>query len=266
MTMIKAGKASSPAPEAPAPEAAAEPSFASNPAASENARFEGQQVQRPDFVPEKFWKDGKVDLESAFKSYNELETRFTTKTEDLLKQLDAERRKGVPEDPAKYEVSLGDDAPIAKEDLEAHPALDWWRQTAFEAGLPPEKFSEGLNQLIGVLTQGPDLEAEMKSLGENGEARIHAVSSWAQKTFSDPNEFAEIQRIGMTAGGIRILEKLMGNVGPSGGDEVPAPKQVSIDDLRKMQNDPRYWNPTQRDPAFVRQVDEGFQKLFGQKK
>lgn len=266
MTMIKGNKGANAPAAAAAPETPAEPAFGANPSASENARFEGQASQRPEFVPEKFWKDGQVDLEGAFTSYRELETRFTTKTEDLLKQLDAERRKDLPDDPMKYEVALGDDAPLAKEDLEAHPALDWWRKTAFEAGLPPEKFSEGVGQLIGVLTEGPDLDAELKSLGENGEARVHAVSTWAQKTFTDPDEFAEIQRIGMTAGGIRILEKLMGNIGPATGEEAPAPRQVSIDDLRKMQNDPRYWNPTQRDPAFVRQVDEGFQKLFGSKK
>lgn len=264
MSMIKGSKGSSAPAEAPAAEAA-DTGFADNRSASENARFESKAVQRPDYVPEKFWKDGQVDLETAFKSYNELETRFTTKTEDLMKQLDSERRKGLPEDPSKYEVSLGQDAPIAKEDLEAHPALDWWRQTAFEAGLPPEKFSEGLNQLVEVLTAGPDLEAELKELGENGEARVSAVSAWAQRTFSDPAEFAEIQRLGMTAGGIRVLEKLMGQQGQPNIEGAPPPRQVSLDELRKMQNDPRYWNPTRRDPAFVKQVEDGFNALFGSK-
>lgn len=271
MSMIKGSKGSSEgaapaaAASAPAAEGSGESSLGSNRMASENARFENRAAQRPEFVPEKFWKDGQVDLEGAFTSYRELETRFTTKTEDLLKQLDAERRKGLPDDPSKYEVSLGEDAPIAKEDLEGHPALDWWRQTAFEAGIPPEKFSEGLNQLVGVLTQGPDLDAELKALGENGEARVHAVSTWAQKTFSEPEEFAEIQRLGMTASGIRVLEKLMGQSGLGPSDNVPAPKQISIDELRKMQHDPRYWNPTKRDPAFVKEVEDGFNRLFGSK-
>ena len=26
--------------------------------------------------------------------------------------------------------------------------------------------------------------------------------------------------------------------------------------------DPRYWNPKDRDPNFIKQVDEGFSKIF----
>lgn len=253
-----------PAAAAPASSSpAAAPDIGANPGANESARFAGQAPQRPDFIPEKFWKDGKVDLETAFKSYNELETRFTTKTEDLLKQLDADRRKGLPEAPEKYEVQLGDDAPVTKEDLEAHPALDWWRKAAFEAGMPPEKFNEGVTQLVGILSQGPDLEAEAAKLGENARVRIEAVSTWAKTTFSDPEEFKAIQLLGTSAAGIKVLEKIMGKGSPDTGEAAPATPKITIDKLRSMQADPRYWNPTQRDPEFVRQVDDGFAAIYG---
>lgn len=240
---------------------------AANPAAPEGQRFQNQNAQRPDYVPEKFWKDGKVDLETAFKSYGELETKFTTKTEDLLKQLDAERRKGLPEAPDKYEVQLGEDAPVKKEDLEAHPALGWWRETAFAAGLPPEKFNEGVEQLVGILTQGPDLEAEAKKLGENATARIEAVSKWAQTTFTDPEEFAAVQVLGTSAAGIKVIEKLMGAKSPALDiDPAPQPPKITLEQLRAKQNDPRYYDPARRDSAFVREVDEGFALLFGGQK
>lgn len=44
--------------------------------------------QRPDYIAEKFWKDGKADVESLGKSYQELETAFSRKhptTADLPK-------------------------------------------------------------------------------------------------------------------------------------------------------------------------------------
>lgn len=256
---------------APAPAAApatppAAPELGANPGASEGQRFAHQNVQRPDYVPEKFWKDGKVDLETAFTSYKELETKFTTKTEELLKQLDSERRKGLPEAPEKYEMKLPEEIGLKPDDIKDHPAVDWWRKTAFEAGLPPDKFNEGVSQLIGILTQGPDLEAEAAKLGENARVRIEAVTTWATQTFTDPEEFAAIQLLGTSASGIKVLEKLMGKQRPDTGEAASAAPALTLDKLRSMQADPRYWNPTQRDPAFVKQVDEGFNALYGQKR
>lgn len=260
-----AGTPASPA-AAPAPAPGAAPEIGGHAGAPEGQRFEGQNAQRPDYVPEKFWKDGRIDLENAFKSYSELETRFTTKTEELLKQLDADRRKNLPESPDKYEVQLGEEAPIAKEDLETHPAVDWWRKTAHEAGLPPEKFNEGVAQLVGILTQGPDLEAEAAKLGENAKVRIEAVSQWAQTTFKEPEEFVAVQLLGTSAAGIKVLERLMGKGPGLQDDNAPPPPRITVEDLRKMQGDPRYYDPARRDMAFVRQVDEGFALLYGQKK
>lgn len=248
--------------------AAAAAAAAANRQADESQRFQNQNAQRPDFVPEKFWKDGKVDLEGAFTSYKELETRFTTKTEDLLKQLDADRRKGLPDAPEKYEVKLGEDAPVKAEDLQGHPAIEFWRKTAFEAGLPPEKFNEGVSELVGILTAGPDLAAEKAALGENADARIHAVGAWAKSKVGDDQEaFSVVQQIGSTAAGIRALEKMMGEAAQSPTGQEPAPPpEITIDKLREMQNDPRYWDRARRDPAFVKKVDDGFQALYGKKK
>ncbi|WP_341895964.1 hypothetical protein [Ferrovibrio terrae] len=32
--------------------------------------------------------------------------------------------------------------------------------------------------------------------------------------------------------------------------------------LRQMMRDPRYWHPTSRDPAFQREVEAGFRRLY----
>ena len=41
------------------------------------------------------------------------------------------------------------------------------------------------------------------------------------------------------------------------------PVAVLTDDkLKEMMQDPRYFSPNQRDPAFVKMVDEGFKKMY----
>jgi hypothetical protein len=248
------------------PDAAPDPAVVAgnNPAASEGVRFEAQTAQRPDYIPEKFWRDGKPDIENLAKSYGELETRFTTKTETLLKNLDAERRKGLPEAPEKYEIALAEDIGITAEDIAGHPAIDFWRKTAFEAGLAPEKFNEGVAQIVGILTAGPDLEAEAKALGENAEARIGAVAQWVKASVTDPEEFAAVQMLGTSAAGIRALERLMGKGGAMNTDDLaPRPPRMTIEKLKAMQADQKYWSPVHRDPAWVKEVDEGFAALYG---
>jgi len=44
--------------------------------------------------------------------------------------------------------------------------------------------------------------------------------------------------------------------------EVTAPTVLDKGELESMMKDPRYWDNTRRDPAFVKQVDEGFAKLY----
>lgn len=251
---------------APAPGGTPAPELGAHPGANEGARFQNQGVQRPDFVPEKFWKDGKVDIENTFKSYGELETRFGTKTEELLKQLDGERRKGLPEAADKYELTIAAEAGLSVDDVKDHPAFDWWRNVAFDVGIPQEKFTEGVGQLIGILTQGPDLEAEAKKLGENATQRITAVSTWAKSTFTDADEFAAIQMLGTSAAGVKVLEKLMGKAPTSFGSEgSPAAPGITPEKLKSMQADARYWSPVHRDVAFVKEVDDGFAALYGAK-
>ena len=38
--------------------------------------------------------------------------------------------------------------------------------------------------------------------------------------------------------------------------------KLSLDDVRSMMKDPRYFDPKERDESFVRQVDDAFQRLY----
>ncbi len=58
----------------------------------------GEVPQRPDYVPEKFWKDGKVDVEGMSKSYVELERNRTSeqKPPDEPPKPEGEKPAGDP--------------------------------------------------------------------------------------------------------------------------------------------------------------------------
>jgi hypothetical protein len=236
---------------------------AAKPAADESKRFASQSTERPDYIPEKFWKDGKPDLEGLAKSYAEIETWKGTKTEELLKQLDADRLKARPEAPDKYEVK-----PIEGVEptvLEASPLVKFWRETAHKAGFSNDQFNEGIGHYMKLLQETmPSVDDEKKQLGENADVRIDAVEKWAQATFTDPKEFEAVQQVATTAAGIKALERLMSKA-PQPAADVQREPELTIDELRKMQNDPRYYDQARRDAAWVKKVDEGFARLYAKK-
>jgi hypothetical protein len=49
--------------------------------------------------------------------------------------------------------------------------------------------------------------------------------------------------------------------GPSGSAQAAA--QQTEADLRQMMLDPRYFDSSRRDPTFVKQVEEGWKRLYG---
>ena len=72
-----------------------------------------------------------------------------------------------------------------------------------------------------------------------------------------------IMSLGSTAQGIEALEYIMEKVGGQqvSGD-VQTSNQLSADNLQTMMKDERYWNPTKRDNAFVKKVQDGFAQLY----
>ena len=68
----------------------------------------GEVAERPEWLPEKFFSEGKADYESLAKSYTEAESYIGKKKEDLTNeirtQLEQEVIKNLPEDPNKYVI------------------------------------------------------------------------------------------------------------------------------------------------------------------
>lgn len=207
---------------------------------------------RPEWLPEKF--NTPEDLVS---SYSSLESKLGKGQEELresiMGEIESEAFANRPEAAGDYELPEGAD------ELASDPNVEWWANFAWENGFSQDEFNEGLERM---LPPQPDLDAEIQKLGDNADARIEAVALWAQKNV--PGDFQnEIMRLGETAEGVQLLEHFMQAMNSESiSGETGTTVGVSEDDLKTMMRDPRYWDVRQRDPAFVKQVDEGFAKLY----
>ena len=207
---------------------------------------------RPEWLPEKF-----NTPEDLVNSYSSLESKLGKGQDELretiMGEIEAEAFANRPEAAGDYELPEGAD------ELASDPNVEWWANFAWENGFSQDEFNEGLQRLM---PEQSNLDAEVEKLGDNANARIEAVSLWAQKNI--PEEFSnEVMRIGETADGVRMLEHLMGQLeGSSLNGDATSPTVLSLDELNTMMRDPRYYDSARRDPAYVKQVDEGFQKLY----
>ena len=168
-------------------------------------------------------------------------------------EIEQEAFANRPEKAGDYELPEGAD------ELANDPNVEWWSNFAWENGFSQDEFNEGLQRMM---PEEPDLDAEVEKLGDNAGARIEAVALWAQKNV--PEEFSdEVMRLGQSADGVRLLEHLMGQMQETSvSGDATSPTALSLDELNTMMRDPRYYDASRRDPAYVKQVDEGFAKLY----
>lgn len=240
--------------------------------ASQVAKDEGS---KPEYVPDKFWDaDNKaVRVEDLVSSYNEMGKKIRERSDDIRKnisaELESEKTARRPEAAEKYEAVLSDDfkANIPEgmefEFNEEDPLMGYWRNLAFEQGMSQDEFQEGLQLYIGAkLGEMPNFEAELGKLGDYGRDRALHVGSWAKANFSEDTINA-MHEMAMTADGVKALEEIMQKSGEPGFSPENSTQEgtVTIEELRTMQNDPRYWDMNRRDPAFVKKVEDGYKRL-----
>ncbi len=214
--------------------------------------------ERPEWLPEKF-NTG----EDLAKSYSELSSKLGAKEESIREQMMQEiQEKAFENRPAsKGEYVLPD---IIDEDSSVdNELLDWWSTHAFESGMSQEEFQEGIEMYAKAFGDGPDLEAEAERLGDNANQRIEAASLFANQFFP-ADALPAIERMCETADGIIALEAIMeATRDPSPTTETQPSSQITQQSLEEMMKDERYWNASKRDSHFVKQVDEGFKRLYG---
>lgn len=206
-------------------------------------------ADRPDWLPENFWKDGNADYESLAKSWRDLRGKIS---------------KGEHNAPAdgKYKLeSFGDGA----EDNPMAATLSGW---AKDNGLSQAQFDD----LVGKLqTQAKELMSadfvdpaeEMKKLGPNGRAMVDGMVDWARglvnKGIWSPEDFDEFKIMGGTARGLNALVKIReAYEGRVPIEAAPLDGAPTKEELYAMVQDPKY----QSDPAYRQKVERLFKQVI----
>ena len=230
------------------------------PAAEEQRDFvvaEDSQPERPEWLPEKYSSG-----EDLAKAYKELESKLGGKEEDirnkLLEEIQTEAFSDRPDSSGDYQLPdiVDDDLAVDNE------LLQWWSEHSFENGYGQEEFQKGIEMYAQAVNGSqPDLEAESAKLGDNANDRIQAASMFANKFFPQES-LPAIERMCESHEGILALEAIMeATKDGSFSDGTQPTGQTTQADLDQMMNDPRYWD--KNDTAYVKQVEEGFKRLYG---
>ena len=248
-----------------------------------------QEASRPEHIPEKFWdpEAKAIRSESVLSAYLDLEKVGRKRLEEmspedkaqlakslglegdkineLREQFMQERLADRPEKPEDYTFDKGG----VPEGLEFNsdapdPMLAWWREFAFEHGLTNDQYGQGISRWLGSIAESmPNLEEEQKKLGENAVTRIEKVNTTFEKAGLTQGEIQAINLAVSSADAVVALEKLIAYRGaPSMETNRAAPAQsLTLDELRALQLSKEYMNG---DPATVKRVSEGYDRLYAQ--
>ena len=209
-------------------------------------------------LPEKF-----KSIDDLVESYSNLESKIGAKEEtfrdQFMKEMEEQAYANRPADVGDYVLPDSIDDEMATD----NDLLQWWAKTAFENGYSQDEFAEGVEMYAQAINADvPDYDAEVAKLGDNASARTEAASLFANQFF--PEEMlGAVERMCETAEGIMVLEHVMEAMregGPSNG-AVEVSRETEAD-LRQKMLDPRYHDPARRDPTFVKEVDDGFKRIF----
>ena len=238
--------------------------------ADEEQKTNGElKPQRPEYVSEKFWNTdtNEVNLEDLASSYNSLEKKLGSRTEELSKQIrediEQERIANTPKEYELFQPEIPEGVSIeVNKDI---PLLQWWEETARKKGLSQEEYNDGIKKFVdNQIAALPVLEEEKQQLGENATQRIEAADLWAKKNLSS-DAYSAASNLASTAAGVKVIEELMKLTkdAPMPTTETAIEAAPSLEDLRSMMQDPRYWKDGQRDPAYINKVAALFEKYYG---
>lgn len=212
----------------------------------EGEDLEGVEYERPDNFPKKFWDDEKgPDIEKMVDSYNSLEKKLS---------------EGRPKAPDEYDLT-----PLENIDPE-DPLVVEYTAWAKENGISQESFISLAMKLVDVGYQSEkeaklNYEKERALLGENANEIIQSNINWGKGLVSKgvftEEDYAELEVLGGTANGTRVIQKLRQMQGEK---DIPivaiAGNQMDKEELFARVADPRY----QSDPAFRRQTEKMFEE------
>lgn len=246
--------------EMEAPEAQTTDTFVES---SQEAMGQDNVADRPEWLPEKF-----ETPEQLAHSYSDLERAFHSRRDEIrnevMNELSEEHDASVPASPGDYDMTLRDGE--VEVPLPETPMTEWFREKAHQLGLGQDQFQDIVAEYMNVeALSGPAWEDEAMELGEYADMRLDRVASWAKASLSD-RAYEVFASIPASAGMVQCFEELMELNGQPAFNMMESgyfQEEISEDDLKSMQNDPRYWRD--KDPAFIQKVRAGFTNLAAKK-
>lgn len=212
-----------------------------------------KEQKQPQQIPEKFLdKQGGVDIERLLKSYQALEQKLGQQGQGL---------GNVPDSPDGYEIDLSHGLFDLDGDLNAK---------MYERGFSPEQAqlvydmaAEKLIPLVQEIAQEFRADKELERLKNEfgGEEKFSEVAR--QLAAFGKKEFPEeaLQALASSYEGVMALYSMMQSAEPSPIKDKSEESSFSGDErLKQMVRDPRYWRD--RDPAYVAQVTQAFQRFY----
>ena len=224
---------------------------------------ETQQPQRPEWCPEKFWKDGKVDQEGLAKSYGELEKKSSAPKPETKPEGDAKPDEEKPGENKPEATKTGDEAfkPFFEE-FEKNGKISDESYTALEK----MGFSKAVVDAYarGVQAQRSDAENRVfEAVG--GKDEYAKVTEWAGKNLSQSEvnafnsmlETGTVDQIALAAAGLKTRyesavgkpARLVHGTTPGAGGIQPFRSSAEV---TKAMSDPRY----KTDQAYRDEVAE----------
>ncbi len=239
----------------------------------QNMNIEAQPTaaaDRPEAVPEKFWDadTGSVRVDALAKSYRELEKHMSGMVRLPGEESGPEERErflralGVPETPDGYEFGEA----MGAEGLSPDPDVN---RRLHEAGFSNDqaKLVYSLAQeYVAPLVQQAAVEFEAERQTERLAKHFGGADKW-EKVSRQMLEWGRanlpkpaLQALSTTYEGCLALHGMMQNSEPALARGDSGGGDASLDQLKSMMRDPRYWRD--RDPSIIRQVTEGFERAY----
>lgn len=225
---------------------------------------------RPQDIPEKFWdaEAGAVRVDALAKSYRELEkhmsgmVRLPTDDTPPDERERFRRALGVPETADAYDLAAGADESGLAADPDVNRRLHAAGFSNDQARLVYDLAREYVTPLVEQAAVEFEAERQTERLARHfgGEDKWQDMSrqlrDWGQANLPAP----ALRALSTTYEGCLALHAMMQTGEPALDRGAAGPDRASLDQLKSMMRDPRYWRD--REPAFVRQVTEGFERAY----
>jgi hypothetical protein len=209
---------------------------------------------------------GAVNTQALVQSYLALERRLARMVDVPDDHSDEttiqrfRRRLGVPDRPEDYPVRSPH--PMIQPDPDVNAILHRIGLTPRQAQTVYDLAAERMIPAVQELAREFEADRQMERLVEHfGGADTWrevagALRAWGRKTLPDE----VFDALSTTFEGVLAMHRMMTSDEPGLSKAGGAARGLTEADLRRLMADPKYWR--ERDPATVKQVSEGFRKLF----